>query len=90
MRLPFVVLTLVLLSACGLGGGNASTPQVQCEQEAENDPAVLAIYSRTNGAYTYPFGVHEDLVRAKQAATTRCLRAKGLAPPGGVQAVRPR
>jgi hypothetical protein len=49
---------------------------------------VVEIYSRTNGAYTRSGTENADLVAAKRQATLRCLRQKGLAPPGGVQPVR--
>ena len=77
------------MTACGFGAPDNS-PQAQCEQQAMNDPAVVEIYSRTNGAYTRSGAVNEDLVVALRQATLRCLRQKGLAPPGGVQPLRPR
>jgi hypothetical protein len=78
----------VVLIACSVGGADNS-PQKQCEQQAEKDPAVVEIYSRTNGAYIVPGPVRDDLLMAKRQAVTRCMRAKGLAPPGGVQPVQP-
>ena len=54
------------------------------------DPAVQEIYTRTNGYYTFPWWQRDDLLAAKKQATVRCMRAKGLAPPGGVQPVAPR
>ena len=51
----------------------------------------MEIYSRTNGDYTYAgYQAYYDLREAKRLAVLRCMRAKGLAPPGGVQAVKPR
>jgi len=79
----------VTTTACALGGSDNS-PQAQCERQANDDPAVLEIYSRTNGAYTQSGTVNQDLVAALREATLRCMRQKGLAPPGGVQPVRPR
>ena len=50
----------------------------------------MEIYSRTNGDYTYGgYQAYYDLREAKRQAMLRCMRAKGLAPPGGVQAVKP-
>jgi len=77
-----------VLVACS-GGGGDTTPQQQCEQQAEKDPKVVQIYARTNGAYIVPGPVKDDLLMAKRQAVTRCMRAKGLAPPGGVQPVQP-
>jgi hypothetical protein len=79
----------VTMTACAFGTSDNS-PQAQCERQAYDDPAVAEIYSRTNGAYTRPGTEHDDLVAALRQATQRCLRQKGLAPPGGVQPVRPR
>ncbi len=76
----------VVLTAC-TGG---SSPQAECERQADDDPKVVEIYTRTNGAYTYPWVQRDDLLMAKKQATIRCMRAKGLAPPGGVQPVVPR
>ena len=41
----------VTMTACAFGAPDNS-PQAQCERQAMNDPAVVEIYSRTNGAYT--------------------------------------
>ena len=86
MRLRFIPVLACGLAACSTGNG----PQAQCEQQAMQDPAVQEIYTRTNGYYTFPWVQRDDLLAAKKQATTRCMRAKGLAPPGGVQAVAPR
>jgi hypothetical protein len=75
-----------VLAACSIGPADNS-PQAQCERQADDDPAVAAIYSGTNGAYTYVGAVRDDLIAAKRQAVMRCMRAKGLAPPGGVQPV---
>jgi hypothetical protein len=87
VRLCFALMLGVTMTACGFGAPDNS-PQAQCEQQAMNDPAVVEIYSRTNGAYTRSGTENADLVAAKRQATLRCLRQKGLAPPGGVQPVR--
>ena len=87
MRLRFVALLGVALAACGSAD---NSPQVQCDREADKDPAVVEIYTRTNGMYTFPYSQRDDLIQAKRQAVMRCMRAKGLAPPGGVQPVVPR
>ena len=82
-----VPLLALLLAACN----SANTPQAECERAAEQDPAVRAIYSSTNGDYSSGFyQAYYDLREAKRQATLRCMRAKGLVPPGGVQAVVPK
>jgi hypothetical protein len=77
------------LAACSPGSSNDS-PQEQCERQAMDDPAVVEIYTRSNGTYTMPWTARDDLLAAKHQAVLRCMRQKGLAPPGGVQPVRPR
>jgi hypothetical protein len=47
----------------------------------------VAIYSGTNGAYTQPWIQRDQLLAAKRQAVLRCMRQKGLAPPGGVEPV---
>jgi hypothetical protein len=77
------------MTACAFGASD-NTPQAQCERQAMEDPAVAEIYTRTNGYYTMSGTENADLVAAKRQATLRCMRQKGLAPPGGVQPVKPR
>jgi ABC-type glycerol-3-phosphate transport system substrate-binding protein len=86
VKLPLIA-ALVLglgLAACGSTG---NTPEAQCQRQAEDDPAVVDIYTRTNGAYTQPWAERDQLIRAKKEAFIRCMRAKGLLPPGGVEPV---
>jgi hypothetical protein len=87
VRLRFVPLLAVVLTACASG----NTPQAECARQATQDPKVQEIYSRTNGDYTYGgYLAHDDLQQAKRLAVLRCMRAKGLAAPGGVEPVAPR
>ena len=83
---PVLALAVVLLAACTAG----NTPQAECESQAMNDPDVLEIYTRTNGYYTFDDVQRTQLLDYKRQAVMRCMRAKGLAPPGGVQPVIPR
>ncbi len=86
MRWLIVPLLALLAASCNSG----NTPQAECERQAEQDPAVRAIYSGTNGDYTSSlYQAYYDLREAKRQATLRCMRAKGLVPPGGVQPVKP-
>jgi len=79
----------LLLAACGAGGSD-DTPQAQCARQANDDPKVLEIYSGTSGYYTFPWSQRDELLMARRQAELRCMRAKGLVPPGGVQPVVPR
>jgi hypothetical protein len=82
---PASLLLLLLLAACAPG----NSPQAQCERQAIDDPAVQEIYRTSNGDYTYADRDRPELLAAKRDATVRCMRAKGLVPPGGVQTVQP-
>ena len=87
VRLRFVPVLAFGLAACSTD----NSPLAQCEQQAMQDPAVQEIYTRRPTATTrFPGCSAIDLLAAKKQATVRCLRAKGLAPPGGVQPVAPR
>jgi hypothetical protein len=77
------------MTTCSPGASDNSA-QADCERQADRDPAVVEIYTRTNGYYTFPWTARDDLLAAKRQATLRCMRQKGLAPPGGVQPVQPR
>jgi hypothetical protein len=83
---PVLALAAMLLAACTEG----NTPQAECERQAMNDPDVLQIYTRTDGNYTFEGVQHTQLRDYKRQAVLRCMRAKGLVPPGGVQPVIPR
>jgi hypothetical protein len=84
------VMLCCTLTACSPGASDGSA-QAECERQAERDPAVVEIYSRTNGDYTSSnYQAYYDLREAKRQAALDCMRAKGLAPPGGVQVVTPR
>jgi hypothetical protein len=76
------------LTACSLVAPN-DTPQAQCERQADGDPAVVAIYAHSQGGYTYSSLDRARLAFARRQAVLRCMRAKGLAPPGGVEAIEP-
>jgi hypothetical protein len=79
MRL--VPLLAIALAACASGGSNSS-PQAQCERQADEDPAVMAIFQQ-------PWVDTYKLSFARREAVQQCLRQKGVALPGGVQPVRP-
>lgn len=89
IRWLFPLLTLAT-AACG-ASRNDNSPQAQCERQVENDPKVIEVYTRGNGAYTYVGNPERDaLLLAKREAMVRCMRSMGLAPAGGVQPVQPR
>ena len=86
MRTSLLWLLPLLLLACTR---DDNSPQAQCERQAYNDPAVKQVY--IDAAFlTGQAGVSGDerLKTAVQQAKLRCLRERGLAPPGGVEPVQ--
>ncbi len=86
MTIRFVWLVPLLLMACTR---NDNSPVAQCERQAYNDPAVKQMYIagafKTNEAAVIG---DERFNVAFHQANLKCLREKGLAPPGGVEPVQ--
>jgi hypothetical protein len=85
--LPWMALgVLLVVAGCG---GDPSTPQGQCDRETNNDAEVKAAYNlylaTTGAAQADNFS---KLNEARRQAHLRCMRANGLAPRGGVEAVK--
>jgi hypothetical protein len=76
----------LLLAACS--GGNEATPQAACDRQANDDPAVKELQMKAAGTQKFEWDNAERIKLAKKDAALRCLRARGLAPKGGVE--RPR
>jgi len=88
MRLA--VLLGLALAGCSTGGSDTSA-RADCERQANDDPKVVEVYQRSNGNYTYAgTQARDELLVAQREAFQRCMRGKGLLPPGGVQPVQPR
>jgi hypothetical protein len=87
MRL-WLVLPL-LLAGCGILGPRSSSPQAECEWQANSDPKVESLSLQEFNRNTQSPDLRPDIAVAKHEATVRCLQARGLVPPGGVQPVRP-
>jgi hypothetical protein len=86
MNRVLVALLVALLGGCKLAATMGDSPQAQCQRQSYEDPAVQAAIQASNGDYT----VDDTNVRyLRQQALLRCLRQKGLAPPGGVEPLRP-
>lgn len=78
------LLLLALLAGCT--PPPATTPQGQCEQQAEQDPAVHDLLVQSTVSSMDPIW-QTKLALARRKAVNACLTAKGLAPRGGVQPV---
>jgi len=94
MTTRFALLLPFALAACSASGQqppatSQATSQAQCEQQALDDPTVHDLTAKIAGANnTAPFEWQRQLDEAKHQATMRCLRARGLAPAGGVERQR--
>ena len=86
MKLLLLSLLTLGLAACGPTG---DSPEAQCARQAEQDPTVQSIYRGNQGDYTQLGNARSNLLWAKRQATLKCLREKGLGPPGGVEPIRP-
>ena len=81
------MMLLLLLSACGVPQGDS--PQAKCARQAQNDPDVLELYTRTGGLYMQSQAYQRELKARERQAEMKCLQRLGLAPPGGVEPIRP-
>ncbi|WP_043836251.1 hypothetical protein [Muricoccus aerilatus] len=93
-RAPLLLPVLLILAACGRNDPlpPADNPaEATCRREAEASPAAKAGYARLPPAdnVTQFNRVKAEIAAAERAAYLRCMRDKGLAPPGGVEPVRP-
>ena len=64
----------------------ATTPQGQCAQQADQDPAVHALWVQAPVDSLDPIW-QTKMTLARRKAVNDCLTAKGLPPRGGVQPV---
>lgn len=84
MRSPAILL-LAVLAGCA-APPPANTPQAQCQQQADKDPAVQALLVQAP-VNSQDVIWQTKLSIARRTAVNSCLAAKGLAPRGGVQPV---
>jgi len=77
---------LLLLSACATAP--PGTPEARCAQQADNEPAIVDMYLRTNGIYMWSQYDQAELKALRHEGQMKCLQMLGIGPPGGVQAVR--
>ncbi len=86
MTVRLALLLPLTLIACGPSG---NSPEAECAQQAERDPTVLSIYRGDQGDYTRIGPARSNLMWAKKQSIDKCMQAKGIGPPGGVEAIRP-
>ena len=91
MKRLLMLLVPLSLGACG-GSGIASAPvspqEQACVAQADQDPALKEARAIAAGRLDWEFQHEPEMRQLRQDAITRCLRARGLAPRGGVE--RPR
>ena len=81
---PALILALLLPAACARTP--ASPEAAACERQADADPAVRDLLLKSAGSEHFQIEHAQDLKDARARATLICLRRRGLAPPGGVEA----
>jgi hypothetical protein len=86
VRLRLALLLPLALMSCGPTG---DSPEAQCMRQADQHPTVQSIYRGDQGDYTQLGPARSDLDWAKKQAYLKCMREKGLAPPVGVEPIRP-
>lgn len=84
------LLLMPLLAGCGVFGPSDDSPRAECEWQANKDPKVTDIELKQFTATTLSPDLRPDLAVARHEAMQRCLQARGLAGPGGVEPLRPR
>jgi hypothetical protein len=83
------MLALLLPLAAAACANDSTSPTAGCERQVYNDPEVKSLLMKSAGTESFRWDYAPLLDYAKKQALTRCLRERGLAPPGGVQSPPP-
>jgi hypothetical protein len=90
MRSIPVLAVLLALGACSGNAPQESPAEAACRREARSAPGVRDAMERLSGNNVMQQErVRAEAVAAERAAYLRCMRAHGLAAPGGVEPVLP-
>jgi hypothetical protein len=89
---PALLMVPLLLGACNAGPQIAAaplTPQEQaCATQADQDPELRAARGIAAGQLEWQYQHAPEMEQVKRDAITRCLKARGLMPRGGVERAR--
>lgn len=92
MRRPTLFLLPLLLASCGGGPKIAATPlspqEQACAAQADEDPALKEARAISASQPNWEFQHGPEMEQLKRDAVTRCLKARGLMPRGGVERAR--
>jgi hypothetical protein len=86
LLLPLLLAPL-LLGGCASLTGDASMTNAECRRMANDDPEARAQLARNAGTFRNDLN-QPSVDDLKHDAYVRCLRARGLAPKGGVEPVQ--
>lgn len=92
MRRPTLV-GLLLLASCGQSGpaivaAPVSPQEEACAAQADQDPALAEARGVAAGQLDWQWQHGPEMEQIKRDAITRCLKARGLLPRGGVERAR--
>ncbi len=83
----WIVAVPLLVAACA---SNAPPAVRACRARANDDPTVRQLLAASAGSETFAKNHYAELRDAQHVATLACLRKRGLAAPGGVEAPKTR
>lgn len=84
---PLLALALMLLPLAACSSPDDFMTNAECRQQVYANPEVGVRIARNASSHYDPLG-EESLADLKQRVYVDCLRAKGLAPKGGVEPVK--
>ena len=93
MRHAGLLLLPLLLASCGDSGPKVvaapvSPQEEACATQADQDPALKEARAISAGQSNWQFQHGPEMEQLKRDAITRCLKARGLLPRGGVERAR--
>jgi hypothetical protein len=90
MKQWWLLPALVGLAGCTFAKADEHDPRAECQVQANSDPTVQDLRLKQFSLTPSDPNINPDITVAIHNAVQRCLQDKGLAPPGGVDPIRPR